>query len=130
MENKFRHLDARGKGELDYDLKQDILFFKVKDREYVKSIELDNIVIDIDSEQFITGIQIFEASKFLRIDKAFLTKMPTWEFNATIKDNKVELRLTFTVVARNKIIEKISPIIIEKVEDSLPNSEMLLSVAK
>src|SRR3989344_2577014 len=130
MENKFSHLDARGKGELDYDLKQDILFFKVKDREYVKSIELDNIVIDIDSEQFITGIQIFEASKFLRIDKAFLTKMPTWEFNATIKDNKVELRLTFTVVARNKIIEKISPIIIEKVEDSLPNSEMLLSVAK
>ena len=106
------------------------MFFKVKDREYVKSIELDNIVIDIDSEQFITGIQIFEASKFLRIDKAFLTKMPTWEFNATIKDNKVELRLTFTVVARNKIIEKISPIIIEKVEDSLPNSEMLLSVAK
>ena len=29
-----------GKGEVDYDYKHDILFFKVKSREYAKSIEL------------------------------------------------------------------------------------------
>ena len=34
------------KGEADYDFKQDILFFKTKDRTYKKSIELHNIVLD------------------------------------------------------------------------------------
>ena len=57
------------KGEFDYDYKYDTLFFKTSEREYVKSIELENMVLDIDKAGFIVGIPIFEASKFLNLDK-------------------------------------------------------------
>ena len=119
-----RHLDAKGKGEADYDYAHDILFFKIRDREYDKSIELDNIVVDIDSAKFLTGIQIFEASKFLDITKMALNRIPKWEFCASVDENRVEIRLKFQTIFRNKIIEK-NPIILEPVGEPLPNSKMV-----
>src|SRR3989338_6600679 len=94
MENR----DKR-KGEVDYDFKHDVLFFKTKDRKYAKSIELlDNIVIDVDKEGFLVGIQIFDASEFLNLDKKELLSIPKWVFNANVYDgNKVDIRLTFQI---------------------------------
>ncbi len=69
------------KGEVDYDYKHDILFFKTKNREYEKSFEFDNLIIDIDKKGFIVGIQIFEASEFLRLSRIKLRDIPNWEFN-------------------------------------------------
>ncbi len=113
----------KGDGEFDYDYKYDILFFKTKNREYDRSIKLDNIVLDIDKEGFIVGIQIFDASVFLNIPKIHLRKFPKWEFRATLHENKLEVRLLFQIEIRNKIIEK-NPIIIENVA-GLPNSELI-----
>jgi uncharacterized protein YuzE len=123
-----RHLDGRGKGEFDYDYSHDILSFKIKDREYDRSIELDNIVVDIDTQKFLTGIQILEASKFLRIPKIALRKIPRWEFCAGVDENKIEIRLTFQTIFRNQLIEK-NPILIEPLKESLPNSEMVCAIA-
>ena len=53
-----RHLDAKGKGEYDYDYRNDILLFKIKDRNYLKSLEFENLVIDFDDKGFITGLRI------------------------------------------------------------------------
>jgi len=119
----------KGKGEADYDFKNDILFFKTKNREYVKSVELDNVVLDIDKEGFIAGIQIFEASKFLRLGKIALRDIPTWQFDAKVdrisKDvAKAEIRLMFNVRVRNRIIEK-NPIIMPQLNEPLPNSELI-----
>ncbi len=120
------------KGEVDYDYKNDILFFKTKDREYVKSVELDNIVLDIDSKGQIVGIQIFEASKFLRMNKVPLREIPNWEFFTKvdkIKENdkeltKIEIRLIFQVKVRNKVIEKNPIIMPQLISESLPASEL------
>ncbi|MBS3053845.1 MAG: DUF2283 domain-containing protein [Candidatus Aenigmarchaeota archaeon] len=112
------------KGEMDYDYSNDILFFKSKNREYSRSKEFSNIVLDIDKEDFIVGIQIFDASKFLRIPKIALRNVPKWQFQATILDNKIEIRLVFQVVYRNKRIEK-NPIIMTETEDNLPNSRLI-----
>ena len=92
------------KGEVDYDYKYDILFFKTKEREYAKSLEFDNIVVDIDKEDFLVGIQIFEASKFLNLDKKILLSIPNWQFTANVYDgNKIDIRLVFQIKIRNKI---------------------------
>ena len=112
------------KGEMDYDYSNDILFFKSKNREYSRSKEFSNIVLDIDKEDFIVGIQIFDASKFLRIPKIALRNVPKWQFQATILDNKIEIRLVFQVVYRNKRVEK-NPIIMTETEDNLPNSRLI-----
>lgn len=120
-----RHLE--GQGIFDYDYKQDILFFKIREREYAKSLELDNIVIDVDKENFIVGIQIFDASEFLDVNKDDLMKIPKWRFSAKVESGKIEVRLDFQIMIRNKIIEK-NPIIIQPTYDHLPDSEMICEV--
>jgi len=121
---KERFLRAEGKGEYDYDFIHDIIFFKIRNREYVKSIELDNIVIDIDEEEFIVGIQIFEASEFLGLDKKLLLNIKNWKFEASVNEKRIIIKLAFQSVIRNKIIHT-KPIIVERTEESLPNSEMI-----
>ena len=108
---KPRHLEAEG--EMDYDYVNDILFFKVKNREYDFSIEFQNMVIDVDEEKFIVGIQIFEASKFLRMSKASLREIPKWKFSSKLENNTIEIRLDYQIKIRNKIFEK-NPIIIQE----------------
>ena len=114
-----------GKGEVDYDYKHDILFFKVKNREYIKSIELlDNLVIDVDKEGFLTGVQIFDAAEYLNIDKKSLLNIPNWQFNISVHENIIEIRLVFQIKVRNKIVEK-NPIISQQINQKLPNSELV-----
>ena len=121
MKEKMRHLEKEG--EMDYDYVNDIIFFKVKDREYDHSLEFSNIVIDIDSKYFIVGIQIFDASKFLQIDKLHLKQIPKWKFQAKIEGNTIELRLFYQINIRNQIIEK-NPIIVQQNTTNLPEQTM------
>ncbi len=123
---KITRKSIQGKGEVDYDFKHDILFFKTKDRKYAKSIELlDSIVVDVDKEGFLVGIQIFDASEFLNLDKKMLLSIPKWRFDANVYDgNKIDIRLIFQIKVRNKIVEK-NPIIAQQINQKLPNSELV-----
>jgi len=122
---KPRHLE--GKGEMDYDYVNDILFFKIKDREYSFSLEFQNMVIDVDKEQFITGIQIFNASAFLGMPKIHLREIPKWKFESRIENNVIELRLMYNLKIRNKIFEK-NPIIIQENKSGLPSPQMVATI--
>lgn len=120
---KWKTLEAVQKGITDYDFAYDILFFKVKDREYDYSIELDDLVIDLDTEGFIIGIQIFEASKFLstrfkKFTKSNLKNKINWMYSAKInyEERKIDIILEYTIFIRNKrFIEH--PRIIERLPD-------------
>lgn len=101
-----KHLDAKGKGELDYDSPNDVLFFKVKDREYDHSIELEDVVLDIDKEGYVTGIQLFGASTMLNTEKSALRKIRSWEFKVKIEGKTVGIQMTIEMANKNKIIER------------------------
>ena len=116
------------KGEMDYDYASDILFFKVKNREYDFSLEFSNMVIDIDREEFVTGIQIFDASKFLGFSKIYLRKIPEWKFEAKITKESIEIRITYRVEIRNRIIEK-NPIIMQQNSLGLPFPQTVATIA-
>lgn len=122
---KPRHLEAEG--EMDYDYVNDILFFKIRNREYDFSIEFQNMVIDIDEEKFIVGIQIFEASKFLRMSKLNLREIPTWRFNARLDNNTIEIRLDYQLKVRNRIFEK-NPIIIQENKSESLSPQMVRTI--
>ena len=104
METK--HLDAKGKGEMDYDYSNDILFFKVKEREYDRSIELEDVVLDIDKEGYITGIQIFGASKMFNVEKDTLRNVQKWEFKVKTEGKVISVQLMFEMLRRNKVVER------------------------
>jgi uncharacterized protein YuzE len=119
--------NLEGKGVMDYDYVNDVLFFKVDNREYNFSIEFQNMVIDIDEENFIVGIQIFEASKFLGMSKINLREIPKWKFNAKIENNTIELRLNYKLKIRNRIFEK-NPIIIQENKSGLPSPQIVQTI--
>ena len=121
MKSQERHLE--GKGEMDYDYVNDILFFKVENREYGKSIEFENMVIDLDNEEYITGIQIFDASVFLGVPKSYL-KINNWQFKAKITPTSIEIRLMCQINIRN-MVRELSPIIIQQNTENLPSSSAI-----
>ena len=102
IEEKHLH----GKGEFLYDFKHDILMFKIKDREYKKSVELQNFVADIDEEGFVTGAQIFDASKVFGIDKIILKSIVSMGFKSHIENNVITITIKFTSKVRNKQIPR------------------------
>lgn len=89
-----KHLS--GEGEVLYDDRYDILTFKVKDRKYKKSVEFQNFVIDIDREDFVSGLRIFDASKVLNKEKNALKNIFSFAFKAAIENNVITVAFTFT----------------------------------
>ena len=99
MENR----DKR-KGEVDYDFKHDILTFKIKDRDYKQSIELQNFCLDIDTENFVTGVRIFDVSKVSGLKKLIFRNLTHGEFKSSVKNNIITVRLNFIGKIRNRLI--------------------------
>lgn len=97
-----KHLDGTGKGEFLYDFNNDILMFKIKDRDYKISAEFQNFVADIDTEGFVTGIRVFDASKVFEIDKYTLKHIVRWGFKTKVESGMITVRLTFVGQVRNK----------------------------
>ena len=125
-ENKERTLEAEG--EMDYDYVNDILLFKIKNREYNFSIEFQNMVVDIDDDEYIVGIQIFDASQFLKIGREHLRKITKWQFKARLQDNEFRIDLYYQAVVRNQVVSNnIYPIIVQQ-NMGLPSPQMVSTV--
>lgn len=104
MENKFK---------FDYDAEYDILYIYNAERDVEESVEVsEDIVLDLDKNGNVNGIEIFYASEFFRlfnsaIDKNFLKSIEDayWEYK--------ELRNRWFVVvilkSKNQIIRQPMP---------------------
>lgn len=117
----------RANGEADYDYESDILFFKVKNREYETSLDMGRFSVDFDTEKYVVGIQIFDASEFFGVSKILLRSIKKWGLQIDVAENKLEIRLMFQIVLRNKVIEK-NPIIIESLRTRVPDSKVMCAV--
>ena len=121
---EIKHLDANGKGEMDYDHNNDILMFKVKERDYDHSIELEDVVLDIDKEGYITGIQIFGASKMFNVEKNALSNLQKWKFKIRTEGKLISIQLTFEMLRRNQIVER-GQNLIRETSSLLTDSEVM-----
>ncbi len=119
--------NLKGRGEFDYDSKNDILLFKVREREYSHSLELSNLVIDFDEESFIVGLQIFNASKTFNLTKEQLRGLKDFQMNCSINEGAIKVNVVFNMIVRNKPVIY-HPIIFERVGSEVPNSEMTCQV--
>ena len=117
----------KGLGKYNFDFKNDIFFFKVNNREYSHSVEMNNVVIDFDEEQFVTGVQIFNASEFFSVEKNLLKQIREVKMQAKVENGTIKIKIGFDVTIRNKV-KNYNPIIFERVNDQIPNSEILCTV--
>jgi len=124
-----KQLDAKGLGEFDYDYKNDTLFFKIKDREYTQSIDFDDLVVDVDKEGFITGIQLFDASLLFKLPKLDLKNINHFEFDTKIEKNIIIVNLLFRFIRRNKELVERGENIVRPLTSPLADSEVLCSVS-
>lgn len=115
------------KGEVTYDEEYDILYVRLNDLDYSRSIEMENIIVDFDNKKCLTGFRILDASEFFKVPKQTLTKARKWTFNIVLEENKLELRIEFEVKQKNKTYIK-SPIIIESLHEKVPNAELVCAV--
>ena len=116
--------------EVDYDYKLDILSFDNVEKEHVKSIKLDNTIMHIDKESLLIGIQIFEASKSLNVEKKYFLSVPFWQIDASVHDgNKIDIKLLFQITTRNKIIKK-DTTLSYIIDETLPDSKLIFGVMK
>ncbi|HLC66826.1 MAG TPA: DUF2283 domain-containing protein [Candidatus Nanoarchaeia archaeon] len=97
-----KKLNAEGKGEWSYDDANDILLFKTKDRYYERSIEFGDIVLDIDRENFITGVQIFAGSKIFGMSREALRTIKQFSLTTKVESSQVVVQLRFTTTSLNK----------------------------
>ena len=122
MKNK---LDLRKNGETSYDYSNDILFVKAKDKDYSESIELNNVVIDLDFEWGVIGIRFFDASEVFNISKNALKSIKELEFNINVEDNTVSMNLWFNYSLPDKsILSHGQNLVREVVSTELKNSEI------
>ena len=122
---KIRRLESSGK--IDYDYVNDILYVRVDDRDYSHSVELLGYVVDIGTEGFIIGLQIFNASVYFKISKTALRQIKNYSLEASLIEGILEVRLSFNVMIRNKIVEK-TPILVQQMKENLPNSTVLCTI--
>lgn len=120
-------LVAKGKGEMDYDSENDILSFHIKDREYWKSLEFDDIVLDLDKDGFIVGIEIFCPSKMFKMDKESIKRIKNWEFNTKVEKNIIKIQLRFESKLNNMVV-KGTENFIREAEYPLRDSEVLCTI--
>lgn len=125
MINKEKYLGKEG--AFDYDYVNDILFFKVDEREYAFSVELLDYVIDLDIEGFVVGLQIFDASKHFGMNKNSLREVKNWRLEARIRAGVIEVKLIFTSILRNKMIEK-NPILVQRIDGNIADSRVLCTI--
>jgi uncharacterized protein YuzE len=124
-----KYLNAPGKGEYSYDYRNDILLFKIQDRNYAISIEFDNFIVDIDEEGYITGLRIFDASQVFKLSKVALSNLKSFEFHTRAENGVISVQLRFDCMVRNAIIKQGHDFVREAADTHIKNSEVLCTVA-
>ena len=86
----------------DYDYENDSLFFFIKGAEYSHSLNLDNIILDFNTDQSLKGVEILNASKKFGVSKYALKSLHKMDLDLDISDEKIELKISLVLIKRNK----------------------------
>ena len=68
-------------------------------------------------------MQIIGASKIFNLSKENLNQVKNFKFSANIEKGVIRINLVFSAMIRNKVTEY-NPIIFERINENIPNSEM------
>lgn len=93
------------KTNLDYDMKNDMLYIFRKG-DFKANLDLEDVILDIDKNNRVTGIEILDASKHLNISKDILSKAIRADFKTVYKKRAmiVQLLLSLPGQERNAVI--------------------------
>ncbi|MDO5852330.1 MAG: DUF2283 domain-containing protein [Methanobacteriaceae archaeon] len=80
----------------EYDEDTDRFYISKKDYDYSYSIESNNLLLDMDSDNNIIGIELIDASKLLDIKQEYLVS-PKITAELIMKKNIITINIKFSV---------------------------------
>ncbi len=86
-----------------YDEEDDILFVS-KGKKVESSIDIGDFIIDIDTEGFISGIEILDASRNLNIPESKLARIEKASLRVTYRPHDVHIFLTLEIEGKENDI--------------------------
>ena len=91
---------------LKYDSGEDILSLNRENKKYLHSISFEDFIIDIDEKKEICGVEILNASRYLKLDKFQLRELTKVHAKIEISYNRLICEFKLEYKYRNKISEK------------------------
>ena len=89
----------------DYDLQNDSIFFYGEDKKYKSSVELEGVILDFNEEDYLTGIEILDASEKFNVSKADLLNIKNFDATIIISKENIDVRMKMEYYKRNKLID-------------------------
>ena len=108
---------------IDYDSVNDI-FFLSSGEKVKSSLDIGDFVLDVNSNNFICGIEIMNASENLGIDKSILKNIKSMKMSVNYKTNNVYVLLAIVFEKDNKEVNVQIPLSLN-LEHKTPQKEIL-----
>lgn len=116
--------------DIDYDYKEDILFFYSKKQKYKFSEFLNkSIVMDFNENKIPMGLEILNASKLFKAKKHLLTNIKEGDMEIVISEKNIELNINLIIEIHQKSTP-IAPInVVGNNNFNIPNIKTEVAVA-
>ena len=91
------------KAKIDFDFQSDALYIRPVERKYRSSVQEDrNFILDLDDKGRISGIEILNISKILRVPKAFLRSISYGEARIEASRDRIMIEVYLNCLVRNR----------------------------
>jgi uncharacterized protein YuzE len=91
---------------IDYDIENDSLYTYAEGQEYADSLDLNDMIIDFNSEGSIMGIEVLDASKKFKISKFDLKNIVGFKSKIFVSKDTVKIEIKISILKRNRTVEK------------------------
>ena len=116
------------KAKASYDFEEDIFLARPIERKYESSFQIDNFIFDLDKENKIIGLEMFNASKVFGIPKAFLKNIGSGKLEVVISKQYIIVNIQIKTKVRNS--DRVNSLSIERVRPEFVNqAELHLAIA-
>lgn len=107
------------KGRYRYDPEYDTLTYRLDGR-YARSLELDDVVLDLDPDGAIIGLRVFEASSLFGLDRANLAQVSDFRFSAQRADGVVSIDVSFVPLSNGEPLLRQRQSIVRDLDTTVP----------
>jgi uncharacterized protein YuzE len=90
----------------DYDLENDTIFFYGTNKKYKKSLNVDDIIIDISEDNYAMAIEILDASKKFNVPKSDLLNVRYFDAEIRVSEETIKVIMKLEIKKRNGLINK------------------------
>ncbi|MBW6471107.1 MAG: DUF2283 domain-containing protein [Methanosarcinaceae archaeon] len=90
----------------DYDFQNDTIFFYKDSDKYGFSIDIDGIILDVNENNNIMGIEILDASKKFKSSKSDLRDVHHFDATIEINEKNIEVNMKLEIFKRNRLMNR------------------------